>query len=446
MLLSFMLIVALHLTAPHLAADFLEDGPQRIDDDQVVYVLRTFYNDLEFVRAITESRQSSGYDELIEEVEGAIRSPDVRDQVQRGAAELFSGNWFGFTRTFSYNWESICSDVQGQSYCYYLTSELNRLRGSTNTYLLKNAMRTRQRYKGVSINELARLDGLIVLQIASQFNHQVDWLYGIRQSPNFELLSSVHTVLKDESTPFNDIRSAILERLFRTPPLIGIVGKDSSSGAVLDFMQRTDPHIDNFRNQGPTIARASVKGILYELAERLSILGVSPLEETDFTAASDYSPVIDQAKRIDTDFARELRENVVDIFDQDPMRAIENVEALLRALDGFGNSKSKQSFLKYFEVELRRRSTKKCNMDTLSEIEMGLVELDNSRRSSKGVSLGNIVELKGKVVFLQLKCFHARLKLTFKLSGYDTEQQLKAKRTQFGSSDRLLPVSDLVYF
>lgn len=434
MVILIIIIAGLQLTS---ASDIFEDCP--IDNDALVGVLDTFYKDLSFAKVVTESRQRRDYKDLLEEIRNVVRPGPVRDRIVRGVMELSNDYWLQFTRTLYGHRNMINADDQAQSYSNFLFAEFTRLRGSTDSFYIKGVIKARQKHTGVSVNQLERLDGMVVLQILCKFNHDVDRSYGLWGSPDYQLLSLLHPLLGHETQPLCDLRSAVLDRLFNTDPRFGYTPMNTSD-TVPEALHRDECHLNDL--SGQSVSKASIKAILCEFAHKLSILEVDPVDDG---TVSDYSSFIDEVREFDADFADKLLEDVVKFIDVDVAKGLDNVNAIRRSLDESDHSKSKGIFLTYIEVELKLKLRERCNLDLLSWVGDELHVIRYLRQTRVGVSLGNIMKLTARFACLQLRCFHKRVKWAYRLDGTENEQQLEEKRAEFGTSQRILPPFDSVH-
>lgn len=425
---------------------FLDDCPLdmhlHIDEELLIEVLRTFFGDLKFVKAITSTRQSRDYSRLIAEMRNVISSRRLQQAIERAEYELLNRNWNRFSRALflrADDWNCRHA-MQGRSYFYYLEAEAHRLMGDNQWAMnyIQHAMGVRQQCTGVSINELFKLHGLVVLQIVSHFNKNVDRLYGLKGSPNMPLLSSLRSVLDDETGPLDDMRSITLDRLFRTSPTIAL--EESSSHMSSDDLERIDPDQDDM--SGQSVSEAAVDGILCEFTQKMSILGVS--SKQFMATGNHYDEVIDQARVLDAVFAEELDARVVKIIESDAEQALKNANAMCRFLhESSGYFNFKESFIRYFRVELSRRSNQSCHSSVLTSMQRDLSAIKYIRQRRRGVSLGKMMELESRLVLRMIGCFHRRIKWAYELEGDENEQQLEAKHREFGACERKLPLSGL---
>lgn len=473
MFVLLLITVALLQSAPQ-ANGFLDDCPfdrdQKIDNTSVIGVLKNFYNDLVFVEAITESRQDRNYSNLLAEL-ALIVSPGARHrQIEQMAQMLIMGHFEEAARRSNTIFWDQRDLLSVRSYLHYFKAEALRLRGfpADASSQVLDAIQVRQRSTGVSLNDLEKLDGLITLHRVSQFNKEVDYSYCLRPSPNFELLMKIHSILKDELSPLNTIRSAVLSRL----PAIPVSCADNSLTAhsserestsadgtrTMNQLPREDPDQDDFRGQ--SLPKKSAEGILCEFALKLSILGSSSPDGTE-DKPLEYSNLVIQLTNLDAAFAKVFYENVVRLVENNQeataMRNVVSFWSMLHSsgprnqsdpftyphLSQYEHGKMLETYAKYFRAEIYRRLRDHCKY--LKQIEMLLDRIKNDRRERKGVSLDKILELEGKIVVMSLNCFHERIRSAYRLLGDEDEQQLDAKRDEFGSGDMYFPESGMPY-
>lgn len=458
-MLPFLLIA---LTYQIIVTDcFLDDCSidqwQLVDSVPIADTLEAFYKGLKFVEACTEFNQSRQYEAIYDNICTLATDPDSKtiDMNYVPAYVLFSevvdyleGDQFreATTRLNHDDDGSFASDWI-VSYFYFLKAEIKRLTGEIDeaTQALLAAFLERKNSRGVSMNHLERLDGLLMLQKVSQFNQAIDKFYGVKESPGHQLLELVDLLFKDETAPLDELSTLISDRLFRTKPTI------SSSGIPISYgVRRASADLDDF--SGHSVSIALVKSILCEFAHKLAALGVSSADEQ--RSMPDYSSVMDQLRRLDTDFATELERRVVRHIDTDLDTAAHSARHMWldminnpyfdhdhARLIFIDNDYVRSIFVGYFNMELYHRRSG-CNLQKLHSLHKDLVALKGLRQEHEGVSLGKMAELEARLVLHWLRCFQERLKLAYELDGDENEQQLQAKRSELGASiERILPDS-----
>lgn len=445
------LAIAVLLDSTTAYGEFLDGCPfdrdQRLDNERILGVLETFYKDLLFVRASTESREARDYSRLSRDVEmnflleTQTTSYNDTDQLFSIVIQLLQENRFRDAGILMYQTRHRDSFAGGWKLTYfkYLQAEGDRLFGlnkdaSINILL---AFLERQESRGVRVDDLERLDGLIALQKISQFNQEVDEVFGLRQSPDYHLLSLVHLMMKQDPGPLSEIRPTVSSRLFETAPSIGSPESSTSSNSGRSIeARRIDPSLNDF--QGRSLSKTSVEGILCEFALKLVVLGISTRESVSLT--DDYTGVIDQLRQVDPSFAEELNTKVVALIETRFERAIINANALWRVrLNSASYDAIKEMFMSYFKIELSRRSSDNCNIWTLLNLVEDMDMMKSIRQTHAGLSIGKVIELEGKVVFMWMKCFHKRVTLAYELDGTEDKHQLETKRAQFGTVERVIP-------
>lgn len=449
MLLFLVTMIALRINSA--STDFLDDCPidleQRIDDDRVVDILETFYKDLQFVQASTQSRQVRDYSRLSQGLEECIDSHRQMPWTEGMQdffiliVELLGENRLRHAALVMHHNIMRANEFMGwpSTYFEYFQAELSRLVGNNSDASLHilNAYLERQYYRGIAVDDISRQDGLIALQKVSHFNRNVDEMYGLRQSPDYQLLPLLHLMLKDELKPLAAIRSAVWGRLFETaPPIAAAEATTSVSDRRNETSTRMAPAMDDF--SGQSLAKASVEGILCEFARKLSILGVSSQEGT--SSMDVYNGLIDQLRQLDPLFAEELSWKVMSHIQEHSERAFENANALRWIMMNSPlYDATRDTFMSYFTIELGRQSRKNCTTSTLVNSLTDLDSMKNIRRTGGGISLAKLIELEAKVAFLWLRCFHERVKWAYQLDGTEDGQQLDAKRAQFGTGQAIIP-------
>lgn len=449
MVMILAITVALQFT---VAAGFLDDCPVdrdlRVDGDLVVDVLESFHKDLVFVQASTDVRKLRDYGDLLSEMHNDYDSASMpwsstdvhhffdmliellhENQIDQAKVVL---NDLRFLRQFENGVE--------MTYYQYLQAEVNRILGknkaAASAILL--AYSERRASKGISVNQLERLDGLIALQKVSSFNQKVDKLHGLVTSPDYKTLDLVHLITKNELVPLKEFRSAVLSKLStlqERPALVGSSRASTSSASPESNVQRVDPDQDDLT--GKTVSNQQVEGILCEFAQKLSVLEISTREEEQ---PIDYSNVIDQLRQLDADFAEKLDANIVDTIGTAHERAKKKAYEIWNdILDAPDTEETKEQFLSYFNTELTRRSKDRCDLWALQSMQEDVDTIKRIRKENRGMSLNNIAELEARVALVWLQCSHHRVKMAYELDGSEDEQQLVDKRSRLGSCARTIP-------
>lgn len=256
-----------------------------------------------------------------------------------------------------------------------------------------------------------RAEGLKVLRQVTQFNWQVDVLFGIKRSPNLPVLAAVSRMLGDQVINLRSLgsMSSVVEAQRSEHP---------SGGAE----QRVGPTVSDFN--GPTAAKRALDETMYEFAQKLQILLAEPgraeCSQTDSTPGCSfgkifrrdrrpqvprqYVAVVEHSRFLDPKFAKEL-EKVVQLIGTDAARAVDSIEAMCT---GEGDE-TKKTFLLWFRVELTRLSAGRCERDSLARMDQDIDLIRALRVSRDGVSVGEIGRLQAKVAFLKVLCFQQTL-------------------------------------
>lgn len=117
--------------------------------------------------------------------------------------DLLRGNQFrAAEKEMMEDYNSVESDLDGWigSYQFFIEAEMERLSGDyepASDGLISSFMH-RQMCKGISMNHLERLDGLLALQRVSQYNRNLNASFKISESANYQAHREVHSVWKDE--------------------------------------------------------------------------------------------------------------------------------------------------------------------------------------------------------------------------------------------------------
>lgn len=451
MLLYIIIALTCQVTISH---GFLDDCPidreQRIGDVPVVCVLEKFRKDLLYVQAMTELRRSRDYKDLVDEMSEMATDPDRETISAARAYGLFSEVMRALEENRIRDADSLIFENGSESfiddwiltYFYFFEAEAKRLLGEFEEAAksVLTSFLERRNSRGISLNQLERLDGLLTLQKVHQFNKDVDRLYGLRDSPNYQLLRFVHLTTKDLLTELHEARRVIFDRLFHTQPRIDT----SLSGAFIDtfhLMKRLDLSLDDFRGQSVPIT--SAESILCEFAQKMNIL----VDSQNMTA-SDYSAVINQLRRLDPHLAQEFEDRVIDNIATNITLAREIVGSMwddYYSAD-YDQGDIKAIFVAYFQIELKHlQSAEGCNIWALDSLNFVNFILRDLRNDNDGLSLDKLAELEAKITLHHINCFHERVKLVYELDGGESEQELMVKRTQLGDSCvRKLPESELL--
>lgn len=442
-MLPVLVICACLLLVGGPASGALDDCPTPDDDaDRLLVTLKTFYDDLVFVKAVTETRRSRDYSWLIAEMRRQIASRKLQLAIERAEHELLHRDWNRFSRALFIRADDwACRHaMQGRSYFNYLEAEAHRLMGDDQWAInyIQYAIGVRHQFTGVSINELFKLHGLVELQIVAHFNKAVDRLYGLKQSPNMRLLSALHAVLRHQTEPLDELRSAALDRLYRTAPAIELRPGTGDQDLRSDNMTRLDPHVDDI--SGQSVSGEAVDAILCEFAQKLSTLGLSSPQYAAATGGDHFDDVLEQLARLDADFAAELNAQVVSVSKTDPQAALSNVETICKQIrQSLGYFNFRETFARYLRAELYLSSEQSCHAAAIRSMQCDLDAIKYARMTRPGVSIGKIVELEGRIVYQLLGCFHRRLKWAYELDGTEDADQLEAKRDELGTCERKLP-------
>lgn len=455
MTLYFAITFFLSLTSVN--GDFLDDCPidrgQRIGDDLVIDVLKAFYEDLVFLGAANDSPQARNYTRLIEAIRNifpAQMSSFLRREIVHRLGLLESGRYaqaIGGHRSIYWDLRNM---FEVRSYLHYFIAEALRMLGNTLEAMRQvlDAVNARHRSRGIPVNDLEKTEGLVTLQRVSDFNRRVDWSYGLSSSPNYQVLSLVQLLSRDELIPIRVFRIAVKHRLSGTSPTIGPSGSSNETLTTEDT-QRIDPNLDDF--SADSVLEAQARGILCEFARKLNILGSSSSSHM----AMDHSRVMNQLRMLVPDFASGFYELIVrNIEENEDQLALQSAQRFWSILQQPGSTTVNltsadrheaalmiEIFAMYFEVLIHLRSRERC-AQLVNRIETLFTMITDARLRLRGLSLDKIVQLEGRIVFIWLKCFHKRVQLAYDLDGTDDKQQHAAKLAEFGGSDRIIPQSN----
>lgn len=453
MIYSIVIIVVVQST---FANGFLDECPidrtQRIGNDLVIDVLGTFYKDLVFVQACTKSQLPRNYSSLMKEIKYLADIDKVEpDKIFTELVRLLEENRVSEAGSLLVNSDAYAYSTDWTtSFCDYFQLEILRLSDNFAEAIqtFSFALSSRRDTVGVSMNQLERLDGLLALKKVSEFNKDVDRYYGLRDSANYQTLPLVYSLFKDELESVDKMRSQVYNRLFWRDPSIAL-SSGVSPVALAYGMKRLNPDLDDF--SGNSVSQGAAEGMLCELAQKIALLGVSTRTQPKQSTSADYSKVIDQLRRLDAEFAKQLQESVVDHIDKDLELAKDKAHDMWVDMVYASNSTAtyddiQRIFVGYFDVELYRRSEDRCNLWSLNVLQADLNLIKILRQKQRGVSLAVLAELEGKFLLDWLDCFHKRVALAFRLDGSEDELQLKSRRSKIGAAcEKTIPDSSIFH-
>lgn len=415
-----LIIIALQSTA---ANAFLEHCPIDrtliLGDRLVVDVLKTFYNDLVFVGAATDTCQKRDYAQVIAQLDDS----GEQDRLLNDVAKLLSRNQFKIAEqslSGNLNNEWYTGDVRRNSYLSYFQAEANRLMDNDAKAFefVQKALANRQASVGISVQALERLNSLLTLKGVSRFNRYVDQVYGVFQSTNYEKLPLLHSSFEKNLAPFSEIRSKLANKFAE------IINAEATK------MERTNLELIDLSDQ--SVATANVESILCEFARKLELLGVST--SAPRSSYDEYHSVLLQAVEPPRTFdsGYDLRK-AVGQFEESMTLANEALYELWKrsSLDKF-----QMVFIRYFIIEWDRRSKNSCYL--LSKMQQGIDAIKRAREGHMGLTLSSLYILEAKVLFTSMDCVHRRVRSFYHLIGDEDVHELAAKQAEFGGGDRKL--------
>lgn len=445
MFLFYLVIAALQLQISYsLFEDCPIDRQQRVGTDLVIEVAENFYRDLNFLQAVTEVQQLRDYSNVRNEIKilGRVhhlkhlenellrRNHEVIELLQRNnptdaikkcdavANELRKINPVDLKR------EEITS---AQSYLHYFKAEAYRLLLDHAKAMdqIAEATRYRQSSIGISLNELEKLNGLIVVERISNYNHEVDQMFGLSRGPNITLLATSYSRYSKSLEPLNAHRAT--------------------------SYRRNNPSQDDL--SGQSVARRSLLDILCEFMQKLAATGASSNRRQ--SSSADYNHVLSELQQLNASFAKELKDKVAKnivlgqmddavqqtdrlsgkIWDFDCWTLLESSNSSGKSLYENKQLRELEAYTKYFQAEAYRRSD---DFDSLTRSEFVLDRVKQIRKAQIGVSMGKLVELEGKIVFKTLMCLGKRIKSIYRLDGNESARDLENKRARYGTCERTL--------
>lgn len=227
--------------------------------------------------------------------------------------------------------------------------------------------------------------GLAVLHDVHAFSIGLDGSYRIKKSPNLPLPARMGPQLDDEYE--------------RVEPSMTVFVKPS--------------HLD----------QETVDSILCEYAQKLQILlastdqttGGSSIEQSPVAGLirpssgrarmSDHKDILNQVRSLDPVFAEEVEQEIIKYIDVGLLDvALRQAETMCGKLKNAFDYK--ESFAIWLKTELARRSDERCDPASLNKMLRDIDHITIIRRWKMGVSIGKQQELRAKVVFRMMSCFH----------------------------------------
>lgn len=256
-----------------------------------------------------------------------------------------------------------------------------------------------------------------VLKDVHQFVWDVDKKYGIKKSPNLTLLAAVHASMKDELAPWHDIRAKVLN-----------MDAQRAKYPSDDDEERLDLSTDTF-SHALFVAKEHVDRLLCEFVDKLRVLGLLTEQEPESSKRAlsaswplnkflhrklgqgkDYSEIVGQLKSLDFDYAKQLNRMVVRYVDINPAKALEKVDKMCTDMDDARAGYDwKQSFTKWFRVDIKRRLPNACDAHALDLMHRDLHDISYIRSSRAGISMRRMIEQDAKQLFHTMKCLHQKL-------------------------------------
>lgn len=426
MLPLILLCVIVQLLIP--ASGYLEDCPvdrgQRIGNDLVTAVLGHYHRDMIFVGAVGMLKQHRDYRRIISETTLFGLSEETRSQL-RSAAQLLAGDHcqeaIDMCDRWDREWNIVQENKPALSFLHYFRAEAYRLIDDVQqaSEYITEATLCRGETKGISYNELERVNGLIVLQRVLRFNRDIDKMFGLIKGPNTNLLKSSYWLSQVSTDP---------------------TSRQEQSGYT-----RVRPSLDDIT--GHSVSEQAIKSILCEFAQKLAIV------ESSFSSGrrvgTDYRSISGEMVKVDPQFAAELDRAVQD--PQHSWMAAEKIinsnwDALMRtrlkdpSATNFESRKEQlntwQTYSKYLKANVLISND---DWDSLSQADLLLSEIKAIRHDHKGVSLGRLATLEGHIVFKTIKSFHRKIQYIYHLNGRETQEELEGKKNILGAQERVIP-------
>lgn len=489
------LIIATSLRRDTLAEDNFRDllidqiEDVKVNNELVALVLDDFYRNLTFVGVCTESKQDRDYGRFIRQMRGVLgqeelqgRVEDVVIMLERGQfkeaidrCDMDESTWrpridFGSREDVLGCSSRFCPGVAGGSnyaegfgsaeldkrdisifrtYLSSLRAEAFRLMGDIvrASGQVSEATFRRQQSAGVSINDLERLNALIVLAKVSEYNQEIDKFFDIERGPNFEQLRGYRSnftrpltdplhkkVAVQSNAQLRELATTRRERLAGYRRMLSesrqaqyieleILDDDEIERRMprAFVYQRVDPEQDDFRGQ--TVAKSSAKGILSEFAQKLVIIGAN--------SQTDYTDVLNEMQEMDRDLIESLQKQVED-HGESTTDSLQVASKLWKL-----HTEAMQTYEKYFRADIYSRSRRNCNL--LRQISLLLDQIKKIRENHKGLSADKIFALEGKLLLSSIICTLKRMQFIYKLDGSEGQDELEA-RLAAADCEKELPV------
>lgn len=246
-------------------------------------------------------------------------------------------------------------------------------------------------------------DRLRLLIELEKFNDFVNFYYGIEDGSDLQLLSIVHSYLKDRCDTMRSIRQ------MRTSPR----EYSENDHWYRDYWDQ----IEDLR-----VDKESADATLCEFAQKLQVLGFSedgnstrpnqsqvaiwPLSlvfRNNRTPARGYSDIIFRVGRADWNFSWQLGNTVANLIERDTAKAQRNLDAMFRQR----RSQWKENFLQWFRIEINLRASDKCNESNLYNLSEDIRAIVYEwRETHAGIQLGRMYDQQAKVLVRFLSCFN----------------------------------------
>lgn len=432
--------------------DYDDHINQRLGDAPIMDTIETFYTDLKFVKAATDDIVDRDPAVLRQEIESMHELSPEGDAVRDGYPVLMNLLEFWEKRQYP-NALRLVAEHEGQesfsdwigTYFKYLSAEMRRTisRFDQSITAVLSAFVDRQTYMGISMNQLERLDGMLILAMVEAFRFRFDDIYGFTDSYGGGQLRDINSKVSHELKSMRELQKDIKESF----PELNYESDGGSDGESIDTATRARHGARQFYCK-QCVHYGKAEFDLYDFFSRFII--AAPTDVPKHMKSSDYSRVMDQLRELDEDFAQEFEDKVLKHIDTDIKQARKVVKEMMREEIGKPEEgpKTRRIFLAYFHTEMNLlQAEDSCsNVHKLNEILEITGYLLHDRVEHEGLSVDIVFELLGKTLLHMMECFHERVKMVYELGGDESPQELEAKHSELGAAyDRTIPKSIVMH-
>lgn len=419
------MLILLLITVSSLTLGTAEDKliADRLSHEQMRDILDKVNKDLSFLQVVRDPDQCN-YNQIMDEIQnslepnlflhrsvsGRIESPDRFEEVvkllERGDSSEAIGMSVKIAKALNNCEGCLWNEVwvkTAQSYLHYLIAEAQRKLGNhkSSLYHLMEATFVRQTAKGISVDELEKLNALIALQRVAKFNQDVNEL-GAGDSDDCYANEAA-----DQMHPYHDVSTRISSQ---------------------DF-------------DGQCVASQVVNSILVQFEENLRILDLSS-DRSDSVLVKELTS--DQVERLEKLLTERSAQKLLDGTSSDAIELWQqfySVNIDPKLFKSHPNSDEQRQrwttdLIDYLKAEVYHRSND-CNRVLSSEVMLDRIK--QSRRMRDGLPLNKLLQLEGRIVLKTLICLIRSTETIYQLDEQGDKQRWDSKRSILGGSESLLP-------